>query len=164
MSLNKFAIKLIKQYQTKRVNKNAHCVHVPTCSAYGLECYQKFNFIKATALTTKRILFCTPLNKKVYDPVPLTKEEKIIDNKYQSIALNIKDDILRLNLNSLDEYIVYIYDNTINLNDFDIIFYKRISLLESMIKKKEINISKSELVTLRDYYINGFTKFIERTN
>ena len=40
------------------------------------ECYEKFGFIKASLLTTKRLLKCNPLFKPGYDPVPLTKEEK----------------------------------------------------------------------------------------
>ncbi|HHU80688.1 MAG TPA: membrane protein insertion efficiency factor YidD [Acholeplasmataceae bacterium] len=75
--LNKLAIKIIKAYQkNKDIIGSGRCKHYPSCSNYGLECYQKFNFFKATWLTFYRIIRCNPFTKKVYDPVPLTKEEK----------------------------------------------------------------------------------------
>ena len=80
MSINDSLIKLIKKYQdNKPAGTPARCVHYPSCSNYSIECYKKFNFFKASFLTVKRILFCTPLNKKFYDPVPLSKEEKLIE-------------------------------------------------------------------------------------
>ncbi|MGI6759362.1 MAG: membrane protein insertion efficiency factor YidD [Bacilli bacterium] len=75
--LNKLAIKIIRAYQkNKDIIGSGRCKHYPSCSNYGLECYQKFNFFKATWLTFYRIIRCNPFTKKVYDPVPLTKEEK----------------------------------------------------------------------------------------
>lgn len=74
---NKRAIKLIEFYQTSiSPNKSPRCRFTPSCSQYAKECYQKFSFVKASLLTTKRILKCNPLFKGGYDPVPLTKEEK----------------------------------------------------------------------------------------
>ena len=74
---NKLPIKLINWYQTKiSVNTQPKCRFIPTCSEYAKECYQKFNFAKASLLTTKRLLKCNPLVNCGYDPVPLTKEEK----------------------------------------------------------------------------------------
>ena len=74
---NKGALKLINWYQ-KRVSPNTppKCRFTPTCSEYAKECYTKFNFVKASYLTTKRLLKCNPLFKPGYDPVPLSKEEK----------------------------------------------------------------------------------------
>ena len=74
---NKGAIKLIKWYQ-KDISPNtpSRCRFTPTCSEYAKECYEKFNFVKASFLTTKRLLKCNPLFKPGYDPVPLTKAEK----------------------------------------------------------------------------------------
>jgi putative membrane protein insertion efficiency factor len=46
------------------------CLFEPSCSAYGLECFKKFNFIKATYLTLYRIIRCNPFSKGGYDPVP----------------------------------------------------------------------------------------------
>ncbi len=74
---NKGLIKLIDFYQ-KGISPNQppRCRFTPTCSQYAKECYQKFGFLKASYLTTKRLLRCNPLFKGGYDPVPLTKEEK----------------------------------------------------------------------------------------
>lgn len=72
--MNKLVIKLIKFY--KHNHNTPRCKYSPTCSEYGLECYQKFNFFKATFLTIFRILRCNPFSKGGYDPVPLTKQEK----------------------------------------------------------------------------------------
>lgn len=48
------------------------CRYYPSCSNYSIECYQKFNFLKATYLTFKRISSCHPFSsqKSYYDPVP----------------------------------------------------------------------------------------------
>ena len=74
---NKFPIRLIEKYQQGISPTNPpRCRFTPTCSQYAKECYQKFNFFKASFLTTKRLLKCNPLFKPGYDPVPLTKEEK----------------------------------------------------------------------------------------
>ena len=77
--MKKLAIKSILWYQKNiSPNSNHKCRHSPTCSQYGLECYQRFNFIKASFLTTKRILTCNPLFKPKYDPVP---EKKVKEKK-----------------------------------------------------------------------------------
>lgn len=83
MSLNKWAINKIKFYQKNKL-QSGRCRHYPSCSTYGIECYEKFNFVKASFLTLSRIVRCNPLSRKVYDPVPKTKEEK----KLAKIALN----------------------------------------------------------------------------
>lgn len=95
MSINESLIKLIKKYQNnKPAGTPARCVHYPTCSNYSIECYEKFNFFKATFLTIKRILFCTPLNRKFYDPVPYTKEEKMINKELDRLAEGIEEILL----------------------------------------------------------------------
>ena len=75
---NKLAIKLINNYkQSKNPYDPPKCKYFPSCSSYALECYKKFNFVYASLLVTKRLLKCTPFSKGGYDPVPLTKEEKL---------------------------------------------------------------------------------------
>lgn len=70
-------IKLIRWYQKKiSSNKEPRCRHTPTCSNYALTAYERFNFFKASFLTTKRILTCNPLFKGKYDPVPEKKIKK----------------------------------------------------------------------------------------
>ncbi|TGB04648.1 membrane protein insertion efficiency factor YidD [Halobacillus salinus] len=50
------------------------CRFQPTCSAYGLEAFQRFGFFKGFYLTTKRILKCHPFHPGGFDPVPNKKE------------------------------------------------------------------------------------------
>ncbi len=79
---NKLPIKLINWYQREiSPNTTPKCRYIPTCSEYAKECYKKFNFVKASLLTTKRLLKCNPLFKGGYDPVPLSKEEKLKQNE-----------------------------------------------------------------------------------
>lgn len=74
---NKWVLKLIKIYQEATKDKRKWCRYSPTCSNYAYGCYQKFNFLKASFLTFFRILRCNPLSKGGYDPVPLSKKEKL---------------------------------------------------------------------------------------
>jgi putative membrane protein insertion efficiency factor len=75
--MNKAAIKLIEWYQKDiSPNSNHKCRHTPTCSAYAKTAYERFNFFKASFLTTKRVLTCNPLFKPKYDPVPEKKTKK----------------------------------------------------------------------------------------
>lgn len=74
---NKLPLKLINWYQREiSPNKPPKCRFIPTCSEYAKECYQKFNFVYASFLTTKRLIKCNPLHKIAYDPVPLSRKEK----------------------------------------------------------------------------------------
>lgn len=72
---NKPIIKGIEWYQ-KNISANTppRCRHTPTCSNYAKTAYERFNFVKATFLSTKRILTCNPLFKPKYDPVPEKKK------------------------------------------------------------------------------------------
>src|SRR5690606_3865922 len=74
-AMKKLVIKLIKAYQ-KNYPYRGKCRYSPTCSAYALACFEKFNFFKASFLSIKRILKCNPLFKGGHDPVPLSKQEK----------------------------------------------------------------------------------------
>ena len=75
--MNKLPIKAIKWYQKNiSASKTTHCRHTPTCSEYAITAYERFNFIKASYLTTKRIISCNPLVKPKYDPVPEIKKKK----------------------------------------------------------------------------------------
>ncbi|HIT44123.1 TPA: membrane protein insertion efficiency factor YidD [Candidatus Avacholeplasma faecigallinarum] len=74
---NRLPIKLINFYQNSiSPNTAPKCRFYPSCSQYAKECYEKFNFVKASLLTTKRLLKCNRLFKGGYDPVPLSKAEK----------------------------------------------------------------------------------------
>ena len=79
---NKLPLKLIDFYQ-KGISPNSppKCRFTPTCSNYAKECYQKFNFTKASFLVSKRLLKCNPLFKGGYDPVPEPKNKDNESNK-----------------------------------------------------------------------------------
>jgi len=49
------------------------CRFEPTCSSYGLMCFQHHPFFKALWLTCWRILRCNPFNPGGYDPIPAPK-------------------------------------------------------------------------------------------
>ena len=51
------------------------CRFIPTCSAYGIEAFKRFGFIKGFILTAKRILRCRPGGPHGYDPVPESYED-----------------------------------------------------------------------------------------
>lgn len=75
--MNKLMLKIIKWYQNNiSVNTEPSCRHTPTCSNYAKECYTRFNFFKATFLSSKRLLTCNPLFKPRYDPVPEKRSKK----------------------------------------------------------------------------------------
>lgn len=80
--MNKFAVFLIKKYQELARNKQTRCRYFPSCSYYGLECFQKFGFVKAFLLTAWRILRCNPLFPGGYDPVPKNRIEKLFQKDY----------------------------------------------------------------------------------
>lgn len=85
---NKLPLKLINWYQEKTENQPHKCKYVPSCSNYAKGCYEKFNFFKASFLTLGRCLRCTPFFKPGYDPVPLTKEEKLKQQEEKSNEIN----------------------------------------------------------------------------
>lgn len=91
--MNKLILKLIDIYQKARANSNkGHCRFTPTCSNYGKEAFQKFNFFKAFYLTVYRIIRCNPLSKGGYDPVPLTKKEKLLREQESSNFIDLLED------------------------------------------------------------------------
>ena len=47
------------------------CRFTPSCSAYGLEAFQKRGFFVGMILTVSRIFRCNPFCPGGYDPVPL---------------------------------------------------------------------------------------------
>lgn len=142
MFLNRLAIKLIKFYQKNKSNYK-RCRHIPTCSNYGLECYEKFNFIKASFLTGYRILRCNPLSKNIYDPVPLTKEQKKIKKEYLIKASSIDNNLIDVfnKTNSLDELIIYIWENTSFDVDDIYMYFSKIERILYLIKKKKISLN-----------------------
>lgn len=115
MLFNNFFIKLIKKYQKNNTFKG-RCRHYPCCSNYGIECFEKFNFFKASFLTGYRILRCNPLSKKIYDPVPLSKKEKLDRKNNLSLFHEIEEILLYHHHHypqmSLQDDLVIIFENT----------------------------------------------------
>ncbi len=170
MRLNELSIKMIKKYQ-KNKTSFGRCRHFPCCSNYGIECYQKFNFFKASFLTLYRILRCNPLSKKIYDPVPLSKKEKEEKKKRINELLNISDILLiyhkKLPLMKIEDDLIIIieksfYENNYNISSmiekkyciYDILeraeenaindFFYRIEIWQKMIYKKKIDYDYSK--------------------
>ena len=53
------------------------CKFEPSCSSYCLECFEKYNFVKAIYKSVSRILRCNPwFGYGGYDPIQSIKEEK----------------------------------------------------------------------------------------
>jgi putative membrane protein insertion efficiency factor len=53
------------------------CKFHPTCSCYAHEAYKKHNFLKATYLSTYRLLRCHPFSEGGLDPVPEYNKEAL---------------------------------------------------------------------------------------
>lgn len=67
---NYIAILIIKFYRIFIAPyTRGNCRFIPSCSEYGLEAFKKYNFIKASWLTLRRILRCNPLGGKGHDPL-----------------------------------------------------------------------------------------------
>ena len=67
----RIAIVLIRFYQFAISPHLAGCCRfVPSCSAYGLQAFQKYGFVKGFKLTAKRLARCRPGGPYGYDPVP----------------------------------------------------------------------------------------------
>ena len=62
--LSRFAERFIRTYQFQVSPRlGTRCRFQPTCSNYGLEAYQKYSFLKATAKMIWRLLRCNPWNR-----------------------------------------------------------------------------------------------------
>jgi putative membrane protein insertion efficiency factor len=163
MGLNSVAIKLIKKYQETKNQTigSGRCKHYPSCSNYSIECYQKFNFVKASFLSFFRIIRCNPLTKKVYDPVPLTKQEKkALKEKYNSLLyiVPVINEYITLNPNKeIFEYILFIYNYTFKdevTDELITLYYEYLHIFKNETKKKNININYKLLSKELDIYLS----------
>ena len=167
MGLNKYAIKMIKKYQETKDSTigSGRCKHYPSCSNYGIECYEKFNFVKASFLTLFRIMRCNPLTKKTYDPVPLSKKEKKeLKDKYtrllkivplinEHIKANNNQDII----NCIDFIYDYTFQNQVINNESISLFYDYLYIFKQETKKKNICLNYKDVeTTLNDYLSKPF--------
>lgn len=75
----KAAVFLIRAYQktlspdhsfwAKAMDRPPYCKHVPSCSEYGVEAFEKKGFIVGLIKTSWRVLRCNPWTRGGYDPV-----------------------------------------------------------------------------------------------
>ncbi|MEM1222606.1 MAG: membrane protein insertion efficiency factor YidD [Verrucomicrobiota bacterium] len=72
-----FAVFLIRAYQLlisplkyAIFGPSSGCRFYPTCSCYAHQAYEKYGFLRGSALTIKRIARCHPWNPGGYDPLP----------------------------------------------------------------------------------------------
>ncbi len=73
------AVFLIRAYQkilspdhsfwAKAMGRPPYCKHIPSCSEYGVEAFEKRGFIVGLLKTSWRVLRCNPWTKGGYDPV-----------------------------------------------------------------------------------------------
>ena len=63
------AYRLVSPLKQLILGPYARCRFHPTCSEYALECFQRFNPIKASWMSFNRIGRCNPLHAGGYDPV-----------------------------------------------------------------------------------------------
>ncbi len=47
-----------------------HCRHLPTCSQFALEAFERHGFWRGMRLSIGRIMRCHPWGTRGYDPVP----------------------------------------------------------------------------------------------
>lgn len=88
--MRKLAIKLILLYQKATKDSDHRCKYFPSCSNYALEAYKKFNFFYASILTFWRIMRCNPFSNGGYDPVPLSRKEKLAEKALKEVDNNLK--------------------------------------------------------------------------
>lgn len=67
----RFALWYIETYRARVAPRlRARCRFEPSCSAYGLEAYRTYGFLRATAKTAWRVLRCNPFRGRgpTWDP------------------------------------------------------------------------------------------------
>jgi hypothetical protein len=69
------AYRLVSPWKQLILGPYARCRFHPTCSEYALECFQRFNLLKAVYMTFFRIGRCNPLHPGGYDPVHCSESE-----------------------------------------------------------------------------------------
>ncbi len=67
---NRVAVAFIHMYQHSLGRLiGGQCRFYPTCSAYGIEAFERLPFFTALGKTVWRILRCNPLSRGYHDPV-----------------------------------------------------------------------------------------------
>jgi putative membrane protein insertion efficiency factor len=83
--MNRIARWLIRFYQ-KAISPYMlpRCRYIPTCSAYALQAFEGFGFLRGLILAAWRVLRCNPFSKGGYDPIPhrfLWKYNSLMEDK-----------------------------------------------------------------------------------
>jgi hypothetical protein len=63
-----FAIRFYQSYLRPHLFGN--CKFTPTCSEYGIGCFERYGFIRGGWLTLRRLVRCHPFAKGGHDPLP----------------------------------------------------------------------------------------------
>ena len=94
------AMALIRFYRRylSRLKPAPTCRFRPTCSAYGLEAFEKRGFFAGMILTAWRLIRCQPFSPAGYDPVPMTGFRTMPlrfskYNKYLAETRAVSDDV-----------------------------------------------------------------------
>lgn len=76
---SKVAVRTIRFYQrflspdhsiwAKALDRPPYCKHIPSCSEYGVEAFEKRGFFIGFLKTSWRVLRCNPWGRGGYDPV-----------------------------------------------------------------------------------------------
>lgn len=76
--MTQLALAAIRFYQ-RRISPGlpAACRYQPTCSHYSYEAIERFGVARGSLLTLWRLLRCTPVGGKGYDPVPAVPERRL---------------------------------------------------------------------------------------
>ena len=91
--MNKFMIEKINNYQKNKLpNTPKKCRFIPTCSEYAKICYQRFGFIHASYLVTKRLIKCNPFHKMSIDNPPEIKKYR---HKYKTLEESLEEERLK---------------------------------------------------------------------
>jgi putative component of membrane protein insertase Oxa1/YidC/SpoIIIJ protein YidD len=61
---NMIMVGLITVYQRATVDKEHVCTMIPSCSEFNKRAYERFGFIRATAISIRRILECNGLRER----------------------------------------------------------------------------------------------------
>ena len=77
MLIRRLLLLLIRAYQlVLSPLLGPSCRFQPTCSAYAMECIERFGALKGSWLALKRLLRCHPLGGHGYDPPPQLLTER----------------------------------------------------------------------------------------
>lgn len=82
---SELAVRAIRLYQrylspdhsiwAKALDRPPYCKHVPSCSEYSVEAFEKKGFFVGFGKTVWRVLRCNPWSRGGYDPVDAPKAE-----------------------------------------------------------------------------------------